>query len=94
MITPLEELIQKINDDGFWISQLYQTDKDWVAALRPKGNWTTSYSVADTARNALIRAWKKAEKGDTNWSKVQAEQKEDRRIKLGIPERVRSTKRG
>lgn len=89
MITPLEELIQKINDDGFWISQLYQTDKDWVAALRYKGEWTTAYAVGDTARNSLIRAWKKAEK-PTNWDKVKTEQNEQQRAKSGKLERVRS----
>lgn len=92
MITLLEDLIQKINDDGFWVSQLYQTDKDWVAALRYKGEWTTAYAVGDTARNALIRAWKKAEK-PPDWNAVKKKQNEQQRIKSGKLERVRS-KRG
>lgn len=90
MKSSVEELLQKINADGWWIAAFYQMrDDHWEVALRKKGDFTSAYGKGATPRNALIVAWKDA-KGrehmtdkkwaEVDWTKMQGEQRKAKSI--------------
>lgn len=73
MRTPLEELIEQLNEDGWFVSGWYQMSADhWYISLRRFEDWSTVHGSGATARNALLDAWKRAPKKsmtDADWEK-------------------------
>lgn len=81
-MSTVEEIVAKINDDDWYVSDIHQTREIvnggaviyWRVALRQAGNFTSAYGGGQTMRNALIRAWQYAREHppmtDHDWDRL------------------------
>lgn len=79
---PLMEMITNLNEEGWLISDLFQTGVGkWNAVLRRDGEFSTAYGVGDMPITALLHAMENR-KPKTNWEKVKKEQNRQERVSL------------